>query len=257
MRQGAKEARHFPFRFRSIRHSTGERGVKHSDFIRITGIPRLEIITVDCSRVSRRSRTGCEALGGVFFAASRLHMNTRRRTKISSARSSLRRIFWIRPCRRDRDSPCSGAARREAARFCDLSAVGRAGQARLRTLCSRRSSAHGSSRRPAVSAVKGGAARHRRGLRAVRPAGAASPARTTGRGNCARSSATSAKHFTEPLSLPDGVAFQPVAAVFQHVFPGKLRRTQHRSAHRQAARLLRETDLPVMESISASASTAG
>ena len=172
--------------------------------------------------------------------------------KTSSARSSLRRIFCSSPVPTRPSSLCSSRSRRDG---CGSRPVcGRAGQSEVRTLLAQivrtwQQQAPGCQLavKAALLGIVAVCAQYGRlEGRPVRP-GADYRAR-----QLREIVGYLGEHFTEPLSLPEvashfGLSPQYFSTFFRENFGRTF--TQHINSLRieQAARLLRETDLPVME----------
>ncbi|MFR0924209.1 MAG: helix-turn-helix domain-containing protein [Butyricicoccaceae bacterium] len=226
-----------------------------SDFIPYHWHPELEIITVDAGHVSLTiaDHTYEGTHGDVFFAAGEELHEIRAAGRENQFRSFVFAADFLQFSRRSERIRAAVAARRGTAAIRHLHRAGEPGQGKS-VRCSHRSCARGRCRRPAVS------------CREAALLGIVAVCAQYGRlvGHQMRPGADYkaqqlkeivgylGEHFTEPLSLSAvaaefGLSPQYFSTFFRDNFGRTF--TQHINSLRieQAARLLRETDLPVME----------
>ena len=215
-----------------------------SDFIPYHWHPELEIITVDCGRVSLTiaDRMYEGARGDVFFAASEELHEIRAAGRENQFRSFVFAADFLQ------------FARADETEFATCLRSGEPGQSEVRTLLAQivrtwQQQAPGCQLavKAALLGIVAVCAQYGRlEGRPVRP-GADYRAR-----QLREIVGYLGEHFTEPLSLPEvashfGLSPQYFSTFFREIFGRTF--TQHINSLRieQAARLLRETDLPVME----------
>ncbi|RHT57170.1 AraC family transcriptional regulator [Butyricicoccus sp. AM29-23AC] len=228
-----------------------------SDFIPYHWHPELEIITVDCGRVSLTIADRMYEAPGETYSSRRPRSCMRYAPpdeKTSSARSSLRRIFCSSPVPTRPSSPCSSRSRRDGCGSRPVCGRASRGRGEVRTLLAQIVRTW-QQQRPAVSSpsrrrcsASSRSARSTAGWRG----GPCVPVPDYRARQLREIVGYLGEHFTEPLSLPEvashfGLSPQYFSTFFRENFGRTF--TQHINSLRieQAARLLRETDLPVME----------